>query len=261
MNGNNIIVYQQSGSTWTAIAATKSDELQVSAGTIEIANADEKDWTRCVAGRKSWGLTTNWLVTTVNDIEKADTVIVAYGQNFPDALSISPYAYATKTPIVLTNAKGTLDGATLEAIRSISPSNVALVGGSGVVSDDVAGQIGSNVNVQRLSGTNRYETSAAIAQWEAGQLRSATVKPKAPLSFEYVGIATGKNFPDALAGAAMMGRSGGVMLLVDGAKSTGFNIQYTVPNNKAAMRACYVFGGESAVSEATMEALEQASRR
>lgn len=74
MNGNNIIVYQQNGSTWTAIAATKSDELNVSADTIEIANADDQDWTRCVAGRKSWGLTTNWLVTTVNDIEKVLTV-------------------------------------------------------------------------------------------------------------------------------------------------------------------------------------------
>jgi hypothetical protein len=74
MNGNNIIVYQQVGSTWTPIAATKSDELNVSADTIEIANADDQSWTRHIAGRKSWGLTTNWLVTTVGDIEKVLTV-------------------------------------------------------------------------------------------------------------------------------------------------------------------------------------------
>lgn len=74
MNGNNIVVYQYSGSSWTPIAATKSDELQVGATTLEIASATEQDWTRCIAGRKSWSLNTNWLVTIVSDIEKALTV-------------------------------------------------------------------------------------------------------------------------------------------------------------------------------------------
>ena len=198
---------------------------------------------------------------SVEEIEPSDTVIVACGQNFPDALSISPYAYESKIPIVLTNAQGVLDGATLEAVKSINPENVLLVGGSGVVKDSVADQIGPGVAVQRLSGANRYETSAAIAQWEAGQLRNASVQPKAPLSFEYVGITTGKNYPDALAGAAMMGRLGGVMLLVDSEKNADFNLKYTVPNNKAAMRECFVFGGESAVSNETMEALQKASGR
>ena len=90
MNGNNIIVYQQVGSTWTPIAATKSDELQVSAGTIEIANADDQDWTRCIAGRKSWGLTTNWLVTNVSDIEKVLTV------GTPEQVAMSPKGYTPR---------------------------------------------------------------------------------------------------------------------------------------------------------------------
>ena len=76
MNGNNIIVYQQNGAEWVPVAATKSDRLQVGVDTIEIASADEQDWTwtRRIAGRKSWQLTTNWLVTEVADIEKVLTV-------------------------------------------------------------------------------------------------------------------------------------------------------------------------------------------
>lgn len=75
MNGKNIIVYQQNGAAeWVPVAATKSDRLQVGVDTIEIASADEQDWTRRIAGRKSWQLTTNWLVTEVADIEKVLTV-------------------------------------------------------------------------------------------------------------------------------------------------------------------------------------------
>ena len=74
MNGNNIIVYQHNGAEWGPGAATKSDRLQVGVDTIEIASADDQEWTHRIAGRKSWQLTTNWLVTEVADIEKVLTV-------------------------------------------------------------------------------------------------------------------------------------------------------------------------------------------
>ena len=75
-NGNNIIVYQYNGSQWVAIAATKSDEIQVDCDTIEIASSTQADqqWTRRVAGRKSWSLSVGWLVSAVGDIRKVLTV-------------------------------------------------------------------------------------------------------------------------------------------------------------------------------------------
>lgn len=75
-NGNNIIVYQYNGSSWVAIAATKSDELQVDCDTIDIASSTQADqeWTRRVAGRKSWSLNVGWLVSAVGDIRKVLTV-------------------------------------------------------------------------------------------------------------------------------------------------------------------------------------------
>ena len=74
MNGNNIIVYQQNGTSWTAIAATQSDELQVEGETIEISSATDSDWVHRIAGRKNWSLNVNWLVTEVADIRKVLTV-------------------------------------------------------------------------------------------------------------------------------------------------------------------------------------------
>ena len=75
-NGNNIIVYQYNGSSWVAIAATKSDELQVDCDTIDIASSTQADqeWMRRVAGRKSWSLNVGWLVSAVGDIRKVLTV-------------------------------------------------------------------------------------------------------------------------------------------------------------------------------------------
>ena len=49
INGNNIIVYQQVDNAWVAIAATKSDEIQVyrfdrAACSLEPAGAPIKAW-------------------------------------------------------------------------------------------------------------------------------------------------------------------------------------------------------------------------
>ena len=54
----------------------------------------------------------------------------------------------------------------------------------------------------RLSGADRYATAAAIS--------AATFKPGVPVVY----LATGLNFPDALAGAAAAGGNGGPLLLV-----------------------------------------------
>ena len=45
-----------------AIAATKSDELQVACEGIPISSPTTGDWTDVIAGRKSWALTTGFLI-------------------------------------------------------------------------------------------------------------------------------------------------------------------------------------------------------
>ena len=56
--GNNVIVYMNG----TAIAGTKSDELQVDSDTIPVASATDQDWEHVIAGRKKWSLNVGWLV-------------------------------------------------------------------------------------------------------------------------------------------------------------------------------------------------------
>ena len=65
--GNNVIVYMNG----TAIAGTKSDELQVDCDTISVASATEQAWEHVIAGRKKWSLTVGWLVLANTDVRKA----------------------------------------------------------------------------------------------------------------------------------------------------------------------------------------------
>lgn len=74
MNGNNIIVYTYSGSSWVAVASTKNDELQAQCDLIEKASATQQEWKEYEKGRKEWGLNVNWLVSAVADIRKVLTV-------------------------------------------------------------------------------------------------------------------------------------------------------------------------------------------
>jgi predicted secreted protein len=67
IQGNNIIVLMNG----TAIAGTKSDELQVDCETIEIASSTDQGWAHYISGRKSWSLTVGWLVLANTDVRKA----------------------------------------------------------------------------------------------------------------------------------------------------------------------------------------------
>lgn len=64
--GNNILVYLNG----TAIAGTKANEIQIDCETIEITNTTSAQWRKFVAGRKTWTVSTSFLVLASADIKK-----------------------------------------------------------------------------------------------------------------------------------------------------------------------------------------------
>ena len=108
MNGNNIIVYQQTGeNTWTAIGATKTDTLKVDGEDIEISSATDADWKHFIGGRKSWSLNIGFLVTEVADIRKVLAVntrvkIRIGGRTFAAATGLEGYALIKSCDMSLT---------------------------------------------------------------------------------------------------------------------------------------------------------------
>lgn len=171
----------------------------------------------------------------------SDTVIVATGANYADSLSISPFAYVTKSPIVLCDPYGGLTQEAIEAIRAGGFSRAILVGGNAAVPDVVISQL-NNANIatdgiRRLSGATRYETSTQITAFEISETGLFTADP--------LGFATGSNYADALAMGPCMGRINSPLLLVDNGAQT---VCAYIERFKGNVGNAFVAGGINAVS-------------
>jgi len=66
INGNNILIYVNGA----AVAGTKSNEVQSNRELIEIASPTSGEWREFITGRKDWGFTISWLVSSHQDIEQ-----------------------------------------------------------------------------------------------------------------------------------------------------------------------------------------------
>ena len=143
-----------------------------------------------------------------------DTFILATGGGYADTLSISPYAYASKTPIFLTRTNGNLRDSVRDVL--LDPANgfkkAIIVGGTSAVTEETEQILkGKEIEVLRLFGTNRYRTSAEIVKWELGLNTDATIQPAVQMKSEGMGIATGQNFADALASVNLLGKTKSVL--------------------------------------------------
>ncbi|MCD2443560.1 cell wall-binding repeat-containing protein [Agromyces sp. SYSU K20354] len=120
-------------------------------------------------------------------------VYVASGANYPDALAAGAAAGSVDSPVVLTRAAA-LDDATRLLVQRLAPQRIRVAGGVLVVSNTVLAQLTPiAADTRRVAGTDRYATAAAINTDAFGSATRAFV-------------ASGLNFPDALAGAAYAGR-------------------------------------------------------
>lgn len=181
-----------------------------------------------------------------DDIEPwSTTAIVATGSNYPDALSISPYAAASVSPIFLASTNGLIEDTT-DALAEDGFENALISGGTGVVSAAVEAGLVSELgedNVVRLGGDDRYLTSALAASW---------LVDNAAMSFDGVGIATGKNYPDALAGSALLGSTNSVLLLADTGNIAALDLLETNSDSISHIR---FLGGVAAVTPDVREAV------
>ena len=95
---------------------------------------------------------------------KVNTVILANGFNYPDALCSTPLSKALNAPVLLTH-ENNLTPSTANQIKKMGDKNVVIVGGEGVVTPNVENELKSmSLNISRLGGIDRYETSYLIAK-------------------------------------------------------------------------------------------------
>jgi putative cell wall-binding protein len=134
----------------------------------------------------------------------APTVFISTGLNFPDALDAGPPAGLIGAPVILVNGSlPALDLDTVQLLSDLHTINVFIAGGPGSVSTGIEAEITTLMgadHVYRFTGETRYEAAAAINEW---------FFPTTETAF----LATGANFPDALAGAPLAGAVQGPIYL------------------------------------------------
>ena len=139
----------------------------------------------------------------------AEAVVLARSDLFPDALAGVPLAAASFGPLLITPPTQ-LDSRVAAEIQRILPLDrpVYLLGGTGALSQAVEDQVKAlgYTTVTRLAGPDRFATALAIA------LQVEQVLGGPPF---VVLVATGRNFPDALAAGAAAGFGGVVVLSND----------------------------------------------
>lgn len=168
-------------------------------------------------------------------IDKFDTVIVASGDNYADALAGSYLARIKKAPILVVNKyneKVIKDYIT----KNIDPNGkIYILGGIGAVSDNFEKSL-SHYKIKRLGGANRYETNMQILQ-ESGGLDKGIV------------VCSALDFADSLS----VSSAGKPILLVNN-KLYQEQIDFI---NKSGSKMFYLIGGSGAVSNSVQNTLER----
>lgn len=162
--------------------------------------------------------------------------VVVNSANFPDAIAAASHASFQGIPILLTPSDN-LVSETQNSLKKNAVTDVQVIGGTGVIAETVFAEL---TNATRISGRDRFETSAHVLQ--ANQ----------PLG-RIVFLATGLNFPDALTGGILAALNSSNIILIpqDGPTPEQIPILESLAGRKAV-----AFGGNQAL---TSDALKEVS--
>lgn len=163
--------------------------------------------------------------------QQANNVILATGENFPDALTAAPLAKKYDAPILLTTPSQL--PAQIEAeLDRLDVRQVFIVGGHAVVSAAIEEKLqAKGIKTIRLSGFDCYATSVAIANYLG------------PTSEIF--LATGNSFPDALSIAPYAARMQ-IPILLTAKESLPASVKDYMKHKR--ITKTYIVGGTAVIS-------------
>lgn len=173
----------------------------------------------------------------------ADTVLLATGADFADALAAAPLAAAEDAPILLGSADR-LPGATADALAQLGASRIIVLGGPAAIGEAVGQQLSAEgYEVTRQAGEDRFDTAAILAD------------AAFPQGAEVALLTTGRDFPDALAAAPLSAERDGPILLVDGNRVPEATIEAL---ESLGVTDVVLLGGTAAIGEGAADRLSEA---
>lgn len=210
-----------------------------------VAGAEETTGIERLGGKDRYEVSAN--VSKKIDFLNIDsgTVVIARGDLYPDALSGGPLASTEHSPILLT-ATSSLPMSVQAEIKRRSPDKAIILGGTGSVSVNVEEQLKSSgiTTIERISGSNRFAVSAAVAEKVA--------EAKTP---DTAIVVSGLGFPDALSASSIASQKGMPILLVETDKIP-VSIESFIQNHRQ-IKNFIIVGGTATVSDNVKSELEQ----
>jgi putative cell wall-binding protein len=171
------------------------------------------------------------------------------GPGWPDAVAAGTLAASRDNLPLLLTAHDHLPDATAEALRDLEADRVLVVGGEAAIAPAVMSELEAlGLSAERLAGATRYETSARLAR-EALQRNQR--------STQSLVVATGEDFPDALAAGALAGALEAPLVLTPSAELAETTGQF-VRDHQDTWGHGMLVGGASAASETVEIQLEAA---
>lgn len=153
----------------------------------------------------------------------ADTVIIANGEKYPDALSGGQLAIALKAPILLVSQNYMPQEIESEIAR-LNPKKVIILGQTGSVSANIEAKLKAKYRTERLGGHSRYDTSEIIMR-----------KTKSITNADELVLVSGKSYPDALSAAGYLKKNGALIMLSDGQSKVDFDGKITAIGGKSSI--------------------------
>lgn len=173
--------------------------------------------------------------------EKPSNVFFVYANSYADALSVSTVAARKRAPIIYLNTNGEMQADTAKYLAELKKKkcveNAYVIGGEAVISDDMLKKAGAAVGATkcvRVSGANRYSTCIKVNKTFAKTFNGTEIC-----------VATGLDFPDALAGGVFAANKAAPMFLV----SNMLSAEQKEYLSKKGAKSFYVLGGTGAVSD------------
>ena len=178
--------------------------------------------------------------------DSAQAVVLATGQNWPDALGGSVLAKKVDGPLLLTDSDDITPSTATEIDRVLpAGGSVYVLGGPSAVAEEVINDLtGLGFTVVRYAGADRYQTAATIATVVDGSPTSAF-------------IGTGANFPDILSAAAPATQRGEPILLTNVDSLPQATLDFLNGTFGANLSTVYVAGGTAVVSDSVVQQLQQ----
>jgi len=168
-----------------------------------------------------------------------EEIFLVVGDDYPDALSVSPIAAQRLTPIILV-PKDILPDSINEFIGKRQIKRTFVIGGNDVISDAVVSQL---PNSERILGSDKYERNIAILN-----------KFSSDIKLDKVYIATGDDYPDALSGSVLAQKTGAPIILT--AQNPSQCTKGYLNSKGSIINKIVALGGEGVITQSAFDVIQ-----